>query len=52
MLRPKLLRELKTGARVVSNEHNMGDWKPDGTVEGDFFRIYLWRIVRPMPHFD
>ena len=29
MLRPKLLRELKTGARVVSNEHNMGDWKPD-----------------------
>ena len=52
MLRPKLLRELKTGARVVSNEHNMGDWKPEGIVDGDFFRIYLWRIVRPIPHLE
>jgi len=28
-LRPKLLRELKPGTRVVSNTFNMGDWKPD-----------------------
>ncbi len=27
-LRPKLLRELKPGALVVSHEHDMGDWKP------------------------
>lgn len=28
-LRPKLFRELKPGARVVTNDFNMGDWKPD-----------------------
>src|ERR1700694_1436982 len=28
-LRPKLLRELKPGTRIVSNTFNMGDWKPD-----------------------
>jgi len=33
-LRPKLLRELKPGTRIVSHEFDMGDWKPDdgGTV--------------------
>jgi len=28
-LRPRLLRELKPGARIVSHGFNMGDWKPD-----------------------
>lgn len=28
-LRPKLLRELKPGARVVSFSFSMGDWEPD-----------------------
>src|SRR5215472_13197092 len=28
-LRPKLLRDLKPGTRVVSNTFHMGDWKPD-----------------------
>jgi SAM-dependent methyltransferase len=28
-LRPKLLRELKPGTRVVSHAFDMGDWKPD-----------------------
>lgn len=28
-LRPKLLRELKPGTRIVSNTFDMGDWKPD-----------------------
>jgi SAM-dependent methyltransferase len=28
-LRPKLLRELKPGSRVVSFAYDMGDWKPD-----------------------
>jgi SAM-dependent methyltransferase len=28
-LRPKLLRELAPGARVVSNTFGMGDWRPD-----------------------
>ncbi len=43
-LRPKLLRELKPGTRVVSHSHDMGDWAPDRreTVNGS--RILLWTI--------
>lgn len=47
-LRPKLLRELKPGARVVSNSFDMGDWKPDKvvklTVAGSECVIYYWVI--------
>jgi len=28
-LRPKLFRELRPGARIVSNTFDMGDWKPE-----------------------
>jgi SAM-dependent methyltransferase len=31
-LRPKLLSDLKPGSRVVSHNHDMGDWKPLKTV--------------------
>ena len=31
-LRPKLLGDLKPGTRVVSHNHDMGDWKPLKTV--------------------
>jgi SAM-dependent methyltransferase len=31
-LRPKLLRELKPGTRVISYMHDMGDWQPHETV--------------------
>jgi len=31
-LRPKLLRELTPGTRVVSHSHDMGDWRPDQTI--------------------
>lgn len=48
-LRPKLLRELKPGARVVSNSFDMGDWKPDKvvklTVAGSECTIYYWAIA-------
>jgi SAM-dependent methyltransferase len=30
-LRPKLLRELQPGTRVVSHEFSMGDWEPDAS---------------------
>ena len=47
-LRPKLLAELRSGARVVSHMHDMGDWPPDGQVdvlvEGRPRNIYLWKI--------
>lgn len=43
-LRPKLLKDLKPGTRVVSHSFPMGDWKPekDELVEGS--HIYLWKI--------
>jgi tRNA1(Val) A37 N6-methylase TrmN6 len=28
-LRPKLLKDLKLGTRIVSNKFDMSDWKPD-----------------------
>lgn len=30
-LRPKLLRELRPGTRIVSHDFDMGDWRPDRT---------------------
>jgi tRNA1(Val) A37 N6-methylase TrmN6 len=45
-LRPKLVRELGAGARVVSHWHNMGDWQPERTVrmrsDGRERPVYLW----------
>lgn len=43
-LRPKLLRELKPGTRVVSHAFAMGDWKPERTTEVAGTTVYLWRI--------
>jgi ubiquinone/menaquinone biosynthesis C-methylase UbiE len=51
-LRPKLLRELKPGTRIVSNTFKMGDWAPDEeiTVQGvadnaPFSRkLFLWFV--------
>jgi SAM-dependent methyltransferase len=47
-LRPKLLRELKPGTRVVSHNYGMGDWEPsefvEVDVEGDRHFIYSWVV--------
>jgi hypothetical protein len=43
-LRPKLLRELKPGTRVVSHAFSMGDWKPERTADVSGTTVYLWRI--------
>ena len=47
-LRPKLLRELKPGSRVVSHDFDMGDWRPDRVLQvRDHSRphtIMLWTI--------
>ena len=50
-LRPKLLQDLKSGTRIVSNTFDMGDWVPEkeATVNGpeDAFlsrKLYLWKI--------
>jgi SAM-dependent methyltransferase len=49
-LRPRLLRELKPGARIVSYIFDMGDWKPDAMKSfksptfSATFPYYLWVI--------
>jgi SAM-dependent methyltransferase len=44
-LRPKLLRELKPGTRVVSNSFGMGRaWPPLQTEQVGDFWVYLWKI--------
>ena len=43
-LKPKLLKELKPGTRVVSHAFDMGDWKPEATASVSASTVYLWRI--------
>jgi hypothetical protein len=43
-LRPRLLTELRAGARVVSHNFTMGDWRPDEAREVDASRVYLWIV--------
>jgi SAM-dependent methyltransferase len=48
-LRPHLLSQLRPGARVVSHEFDMGDWRPSAVLRvrddaGGFRTLYLWRI--------
>jgi SAM-dependent methyltransferase len=49
LLRPKLQRQLRPGARVISHEHHMGDWAPERVERvrarsGTIHTLYLWRI--------
>ncbi len=44
-LRPRLLAQLKPGSRIVSHSFDMGEWKPDKTVEVDHRRIHLWTVT-------
>jgi len=48
LLRPKLLRELRPGTRIVSHDFRMGDWAPEQTVRvpwGKLYRtVYLWTV--------
>ena len=43
-LRPRLLAELRPGARVISHEFDMGDWSPDSSSRAVFSRIHMWTI--------
>ena len=53
-LRPKLLRQLDPGDRIVSHDFLMGDWTPDRTVDaglGNTGRetVYLWIVPEDIP---
>ena len=44
-LMPKLKRELRRGARIVSHQFDMGyAWPPEQTQDVDGLMIYLWTI--------
>jgi predicted O-methyltransferase YrrM len=43
-LRPKLLRDLKPGARIVSHDFLMGDWPPEERVQVGPDMIFLWTV--------
>ena len=43
-LKPKLLKELKPGTRVVSHAFDMGDWVPEQKANVSASTVYLWRI--------
>ncbi len=50
-LRPMLQKSLKPGARIVSHDFDMGDWKPEKEVtvrdeKGIEHTIYLWTIPK------
>ena len=49
-LRPKLLRELRAGARIVSHDFDMGDWPPARALRVDAreraSQVYLWVVPK------
>jgi hypothetical protein len=49
VMRPLLWKQLKVGARVVSNDFAMGDWLPDRTLRvetpGRTYVLYRWTIT-------
>jgi len=48
-LRPKLLRELKPGARIVSHRFRMGDWEPDRSLKVNGEDVWLWLVPPKNP---
>jgi SAM-dependent methyltransferase len=47
-LRPVLWKTLKPGTRIVSHDFDMGDWKPDQTLDVDGATIFVWTITPDM----
>ena len=45
-LRPKLLKELKPGTRILSYRFDMGDWRPEKAEQIGSTPIYLWRVPK------
>ena len=45
-LKPKLLKDLKPGTRVVSHAFDMGDWAPEQKAQVVASTVYLWRIPK------
>ena len=48
-LRPRLLKQLKPGTRIVSHDFHMGDWKPEQTVKLEAATLYFWTVPAKKP---
>lgn len=53
-LRPKLLRQLDPGDRIVSHDFQMGEWEPDREIDAGKDKtgratIYLWVVPEDVP---
>jgi SAM-dependent methyltransferase len=53
-LRPKLLRALDPGDRIVSHDFRMGEWAPDTTVDAGYGNtgretVHLWTVPETVP---
>ena len=52
-LRPKLLRDLRPGTRIISHDFHMGDWPPEQTVRVPWLSlyrtVYVWTVPRHGP---
>lgn len=48
LLRPKLLRELRPGTRIISHDFRMGDWEPEQIVRVPWLSlhrtVYVWTV--------
>lgn len=43
-IKPKLLKELKPGSRIVSNTFDMGDWQPDKQLCYKHHNVFMWVV--------
>ncbi len=50
-LRPQLLK-LKPGTRIVSHDFDMGDWKPEQTIDMNGHTVYFWTVPAKPPVFS
>ena len=48
-LRPRLLRQLDPGDRVVSHNYGMGAWTPDRVEQTGDRKIFLWTVPAQPP---
>ena len=50
-LRPRLIKQLKPGTRIVSHDFDLGDWKPDQTIKVENATLHFWTVPAKKPKF-
>jgi predicted O-methyltransferase YrrM len=43
-LRPRILEQMRPGARVVSHDFDMGEWRPDARQQVGSASLYMWIV--------